>query len=467
MTLGDYQRKRDFKQSPEPRGTDPASKSRSGLRFVVQKHDSRQLHFDFRLEHDGVLKSWAVPRGPSLDPSVKRLAVEVEDHPLEYANFEGVIPEGHYGAGRVLLWDTGSWQPDGNVAKMLQAGKLKFRLHGQRLRGEWRLIRTLKKGKQPQWLLSKLDDAEARSDVDVVTQYLGSVHTMSVSIPDFIPPKLPTLTSEPPLGADWVHELKMDGYRMQAHWREDGFRLLTRSGHNWTKRYPAIANELSKIDFPNTIIDGELTALDNDGKSNFDLLQQAGSRPDIALAYFAFDLLYVHGEDFRNQPLISRKTALKALISTDDRTSIHARFQYLDHITSSVEALVKRCESLGLEGIVSKRIDRSYTSGRASDWLKTKLRYRESLIVVGYEMTGRPPSLSSLLMGYFDDNDSLQFAGRVGTGWSEVQASEVMKRFATLVLDQPRAGLISGRPNHQRGRCSVSLSSQPVVASSH
>lgn len=439
MTLDDYRRKRDFSDSPEPEGNGVIGASASNLRYVIQKHAARSLHFDLRLELNGVLKSWAVPRGPSLHPSEKRLAVEVEDHPIEYADFEGVIPKGHYGAGRVILWDTGSWHPHGDVQKMMLSGKLKFRLSGQRLRGDWTLIRTRMKGTKQQWLLSKRNDEEARTDIDVVEQYIDSVvqgdtKTLAAPLPDFIKPKLPTLAAAPPFGDGWVHELKMDGYRMQAQWRSDGFRLLTRSGQDWTLRYRAVSDELSKLGFTDTIIDGELVALDDEGKSNFDLLQDAKGRQGVALAYFAFDLMFSGGKDLREQPLSKRKEALRSLIMTPEGPALSPRLQYLDHITSGVDALVKQCQSLGLEGIVSKRMDRGYASGRAGDWLKTKFRFREFLVVVGYEISGKPPALSSLLMGYFDGNE-LKFAGRVGTGWSENAAEQIVARLQPLRAD--------------------------------
>ncbi len=439
MTIGDYQRKRDFRRSPEPSAERRSGLAKGELRFVVQKHDARNLHFDLRLEQGGVLKSWAVPRGPSLDPSVKRLAVEVEDHPLSYADFEGVIPQGQYGAGQVLVWDTGTWQPHGDAEKMLRSGKLKFQLQGRRLRGDWLLVRTGMSGKQQQqWLLSKRADAEARPEIDVVALHPGSVLSAHASkpagsSPDFISPKLPTLTSSPPHGTQWVHELKMDGYRMQAQWRANGFKFLTRNGHDWTNRYQAIADEFSKLDFEGTIFDGELTALQEDGRSNFDVMQQrSGYRPKTALAYFAFDLLYLRGVDQRDKPLLKRKAVLKQLIAHAQAASQVLRLQYLDHVTSGVDQLIAHCQAMSLEGIVSKRSDCGYSSGRASDWLKTKFRFRENLIIVGYETAGKNAALSSLLVAYFGENNQLKFAGRVGTGWNEKSAFQLLERLSAL-----------------------------------
>ncbi len=441
MPLDAYQRKRDFGQSPEPTGRVRADTAANGLRFVVQKHDARNLHYDFRLEHTGVLKSWAVPRGPSLNPTVKRLAVEVEDHPLEYAGFEGTIPEGHYGAGRVVVWDTGTWQPHGDATDMLRSGKLKFRLHGLRLQGDWVLVRTGMKGNQQQWLLTKQEDSEASSDGEITERFVGSVLSGDSSvnagaIPNFIPPKLPTLTNDPPREKGWIHELKLDGYRMQVHWRSEGVHLLTRAGHDWTHRYQVVANELSKLNLLGTILDGELTAIDEHGKSNFDLLRQSSNRTNVPLALFAFDLLYSRGVDQRQRTLLERKAELKKLLVAEHGTTLSPRLQYLDHIASNTDALIEHCRALGLEGIVSKRIDRNYTSGRASDWLKTKLRFRENLVVVGCEISGSPPALSCLLVAYHDENDQLQFAGRVGTGWDEKTAVQILERLSTLATDK-------------------------------
>ncbi len=455
MALEDYRSKRDFRQSPEPTGRAGGRVPKAGLRFCVQKHNARNLHFDFRLEHNGVLKSWAVPRGPSLDTAVKRLAIEVEDHPVSYVHFEGVIPAGQYGAGTVLVWDTGTWQPQGDVEEMLRSGHLKFTLMGSRLRGEWLLVRTSMKGKQQQWLLSKRDDEEARPEVDVVALYNSSVLAPSSSanvmpLPEFVAPKLPTLTASPPQGKQWVHELKMDGYRVQAQWRHNGFRLMSRNGHDWTHRYKVIDDEFSKLDWEGTIIDGELTALQDDGRSNFDLMQQRmDSRKELALAYFAFDLLYLRGQDQRDKPLLDRKAALKSLIMSSKGTPLVPRLQYLDHMSSGVNELIVQCQSMGLEGIVSKRLDCGYKSGRVSDWVKTKFRYRESLVVVGYETSGKPASLSSLVVGYFDENLELQFAGRVGTGWNEKAAEQILQRLGTLVT--AKSSTAPKLPTPQRG----------------
>ncbi len=450
--LDDYHRKRNFHRTPEPAGRKYSDASHRNLAFVVQKHDARNLHFDFRLEHEGVLKSWAVPRGPSLNPSDKRLAVETEDHPIEYGAFEGIIPRGDYGGGSVLVWDRGDWHPIGDVENMLKSGNLKFRLSGHRLRGEWALIRTRVKEKQQQWLLIKKLDDYSRTDVDVVRQFPESILGKDTETSgEFISPKLPTLASEPPQGSDWVHELKLDGYRIQLHWWDNGFRMLTRNGFDWTSRYPAIADDLARLDLKRTIIDGELTALDQQGKSNFELLQEARYHPEIPLAVFAFDLLVSNDIDQRSNDLLSRKKTLKSLVSSTSGGSLSPRLQYPAHIDSGVDAFVRQCQALGLEGIVSKKIDRSYISGRANDWLKTKFRFRESLIVIGYE-SSRAMELSSLLLAYYDESAQLTFAGRVGTGWNEKSAEKIRERLSKLISDQSPLKTTLAKPRYNGSR---------------
>ncbi len=252
MSLESYVSKRNFDSSPEPRGTERVLGTKNRLVFVIQKHSARVLHFDLRLELNGVFKSWAIPLGPSLDPKVKRLAVEVEDHPLSYGGFEGVIPSGQYGAGSVIVWDRGTWHPETDPSSSLALGKIKFRLNGERLRGNWSLIRTRQHATQPQWLLVKLQDDEASTTVDVVSAFSNSVLSNESlatigRLPDFIEPKLPSLTKSAPSGDVWLHELKLDGYRMQAHWGADHVRLLTRARIDWTSRFGNLANALSKL----------------------------------------------------------------------------------------------------------------------------------------------------------------------------------------------------------------------------
>ena len=453
MGLSRYHAKRNFAVTSEPKGDSGPSGS-SQLLFVVQKHQARRLHYDFRLEIDGVLKSWAVPKGPSLDPSVRRLAVEVEDHPLSYANFEGLIPEGQYGAGQVIVWDTGRWQAEGSPAAGLQAGKLTFSLYGQRLTGRWRLLRTAPQHPQPQWLLSKLDDEAADPQSDIVKRFTTSVlngqaigHRSEVSLPEFIAPKLPSLTAAPPKGKPWIHEWKIDGYRMLARWSVAGeLTLRTRSGADWTGRYPSLAAALSGLPLRGTILDGELAAIDQQGRADFSGLQSAADTSTTTLVFFAFDLLFLHGEDLRKLPLNQRKQRLQQLLTQPDVARV-TRLQYLDHIVGDPGPLVAQCRRLELEGIVSKRIDRGYASGRAQDWVKTKHRYREPLVIGGYEISSDDQTLSSLLLGYFDnDHGQLLFAGRVGSGWSASAAEKLLAQLKPFRADDsPFAKRLTGK----------------------
>ncbi len=453
MNLRRYQSKRDFSATAEPAGELRQTDTSGRRRFVVQKHHARRLHYDFRLEMDGVLKSWAVPKGPSLDPSVRRLAVETEDHPMEYADFEGVIAAGQYGAGRVIVWDHGTWTPDEDVDIDLEAGKLHFTLQGQRLKGSWRLVRTRRSGKQPQWLLMKSDDEYADSEHDITADFTTSVVSsqtldeLGQSPPSFIEPKLPTLVAISPTGDQWIHELKLDGYRMQAHWTDGEFRLMTRSGKNWTDRYPEVANMLSGLNFDGTVIDGELVALDAHGRSDFAALQyQANFESQATLAFFAFDLLFLRGADLRKLSLLDRKRKLAGLLQRED-VKAATRIQFLDHLVGDPKVLLRQCEKLGLEGVVSKRIDRPYASGRAQDWLKVKLRARESFLVGGYEISDGG-TLSSLLLGFWDGME-LKFAGRVGTGWNQLIAEQLVGELSGYKSN--RSPFAESVPHRKRG----------------
>jgi len=293
MPLRDYEKKRDFKSTAAP---PPRMRSRRmgkaygrEATFVVQKHAARQLHYDFRLELDGVLKSWAVPRGPSLDPHEKRLAVQVEDHPLDYAKFEGTIPEGEYGAGEVSIWDAGTWEPEGDPHTGLRKGKLLFRLRGKKLKGMWVLVRARFEGKKPQWLLIK--HAETHSRIEA-----------------FIKPQLAQLSAKPPTGGQWVHEVKFDGYRTLARISDGEAKLFSRSGLDWTGKYGRISDEVRKLPVKSAWLDGEVAFTDEKGLTQFSLLQEAlKSKRTSALIYYIFDLLEQDGEDLRDLPLGERK----------------------------------------------------------------------------------------------------------------------------------------------------------------
>ncbi len=456
MTLEKYKQKRKFNRTPEPAGEDSP---RAGASFVVQLHRARRLHYDFRLEIDGTLKSWAVPKGPSLDPAERRLAVHVEDHPLSYADFEGVIPKGNYGAGAVIVWDRGEWDADSDLSAQYRKGKMKFRLRGEKLRGGWTLVRMKSKGETADnWLLIKEKDEEARSEdeYDVTAELTESVQTGRTldeveagkqprslaratrkqkstfrstpgeSIPERIDPQLATLSPEAPEGEDWFHEIKFDGYRLLAFLNRGGVRLLTRNQNDWTARFPELAESIAKLDADSAVFDGEVVAIDQNGVSSFQQLQNAFRRKTTGkLVYQAFDILFLNGSDLRKNPLEARKKVLADLMASADA----ARLQYSDHQIGSGPTFFKECCKLGLEGIISKRRDRPYRSGRGHDWLKTKCLFREEFVIGGFTPpSGSRQGLGALLLGYFSSDGELIYAGRVGTGFSDAVLRDLTKR---------------------------------------
>ncbi len=439
--LRTYRQKRDFKRTTEPEGAAHAADTHL---FVVQKHDATRLHYDLRLELGGVLKSWAVTRGPSLDPKERRLAVETEDHPVDYANFEGVIGKGNYGAGTVILWDQGTWAPllpDSDPAADLARGELKFRVDAHRMTGAWVLIRMKPRpgDKHPNWLLIKEKDADARPGtgaalleadtsittgrtVDQVTAGLevvkarpvpargGAARRGKISAKagvDFIPPQLCTPVDRAPSGPDWLHELKLDGYRMQAHVAGGAARLLTRSGLDWTDRFRGAARSLARL--PDCIVDGELCALDSEDRPDFAALQAAIERGATgALVFYAFDLLLRGEQDLRPLPLAERKQALAILLDPAP-----AGVRYLEHFAAAGSAVLQSACQLGLEGIVSKKAGAPYTSGRGPAWLKTKCRGRDEFVIGGWSQGAQGRLV--LLVGAQRDGQ-LVYLGRVGSG---------------------------------------------------
>jgi bifunctional non-homologous end joining protein LigD len=493
MSLKDYRRKRDFTRTREPRGK--SARRSSGQQFVIQKHDASHLHYDFRLEFEGVLKSWAVPKGPSLDPAQKRLAIQVEDHPLEYGSFEGIIPEHEYGAGTVLLWDRGQWEPVGDPAEGFRSGKLKFILHGEKLQGGWMLVRRSRStSNRPEWLLFKERDefarpqdefdvtaeepssvatgrtlAQIKADQDCVwgadcaqagkpqgrrtesrrssTSRSSSARASSIRaprrhadpMPTQIEAQLATLVKEPPEGELWVHEIKFDGYRLichidkRAHARESRARprawCETRAHQDWTERFSSIAAAAEELPVRQAILDGEVVVLRPDGVTSFEALQQAlhESRQQ-KLVYFAFDLLYLDGEDLRSRPLEDRKNRLVALGLLADRGPI----RYSQHLVGSGREAFAEAERLGLEGIVCKRRDRPYTPGRGPDWLKVKCKQRAEFVIGGYtDPAGARSGFGALLVGYHRGGE-LVYAGRVGTGFDERTLAELLATFKPL-----------------------------------
>ncbi len=494
--LKTYRTKRDFTRTAEPSGETAVAPS-NRLRFVIQKHAATRLHYDLRLELDGVFKSWAVTRGPSLDPQEKRLAVQVEDHPLDYGDFEGTIPQGEYGGGVVQIWDRGYWAPvpGEDPHKALEEGDLKFVLEGERLHGEWVLARMRRRGseKRDNWLLIKHRDEAAREgDHDALLAQDRSVasgrsmariaqgkgraprpfmlaksaatqpdavwrtHKNAAStaaaapklrkaepakarpasrrpmpdsaMPDFIEPQLTKPLERPPSGAGWVHEIKFDGYRMQLRVERGKTVLRTRKGLDWTSRFTAIAGEAAALG--DCIIDGEVVALNAQGAPDFAALQAAlSANDDKDLIFFAFDLLFEGGGDLRPLPLSERKARLKALL--DGRVGQHIR--YVDHFEEAGDAVLRSACRMNLEGVVSKRLDAPYRSGRGEAWTKSKCRAGHEVVIGGWTTTAG--AFRSLIAGVYREG-KLVYVGRIGTGFGAGVVDRLLPRLKALEADR-------------------------------
>ena len=473
--LKTYRAKRDFTRTQEPAG-EAAAASGPRLRFVIQKHDATRLHYDLRLEFDGVFKSWAVTRGPSLDPHDKRLAVEVEDHPLDYGDFEGTIPKGEYGGGTVLLWDRGYWQPEGMTAEAgFESGDLKFRLEGERLHGSWVLVRMKHDragGKRTNWLLIKHKDewatagqgeavlaqdfsvASGRAMTDIAAgkgrapKPFMAAAPSKPDLPEFLPPQLATLVDRPPGGTGWAHEIKFDGYRMQLRVQDGHAALRTRTGLDWTSRFAALAKAAAGL--TDCIIDGEVVALDAHGNPDFAALQQALSdeRSD-RMVYFAFDLLHAGGEDLRPLPLSERKARLQALLAG----APHPALRYVDHFETGGDAVLQSACRMSLEGIVSKQLAAPYRAGRGDAWVKSKCRAGHEVVIGGWATTNG--AFRSLLVGAHRDGGFV-YLGRVGTGFGAANVNILLPRlqaveqpaspFTGATAPKPQAGLHWTRP---------------------
>ena len=470
--LARYNAKRDFAKTAEPAGTLAPG---HGNRFIVQKHDATRLHWDFRLEIDGVLKSWAVTRGPSLDPNEKRLAVRTEDHPLSYADFEGTIPAGEYGGGTVMLWDSGTWAPiKGKSAKDLEKGHLHFILDGERMKGEWLLIRLKPRGKEKgeNWLLRKIDDAEAGATDALVEGALTSVTTgrTMAEIAEGVKPKgsvrgerkakprsgpglrrgdvgfqplqLATLVDSVPAGSGWLHEVKYDGYRALVAISGGTAKVFTRSGLDWTDKFAGIAEAAAALDVEDALIDGEIVAF-KDGRPDFSTLKDAISSGGD-MTFFAFDLLALDGEDLTGLPNIARKERLRPLVSGDD-----ARLQFAEHIIGSGEQLFETMCREGFEGVVSKRADAPYRGRRTTAWLKTKCIRRQEFVIVGWLPSDKGRGFRSLLLG-LNGADGLVYAGKVGTGFNAALIDSLSAKLARLerktpTVTAPRAAVRGAR----------------------
>lgn len=478
--LAEYRAKRDFSKTREPTGNKQRDQ---GNTYVIQKHAARKLHFDFRLEWKGVLKSWAVPRGPSLDPADKRLAVEVEDHPLEYAGFEGTIPKGEYGGGTVMVWDEGSWIPQGDVEEGLKKGHLDFVLQGQRLKGVFHLLRLRDgKARRANWLLIKGKDKFAKpGDGDWAIRQTRSIKTKRqmediakakdafwsspatkqrdpssfpereaprkiVSefgkgktgekgpLPPFIAPQLASRRDQAPSATEWVHEIKYDGYRIGVRIDHKGrrgkVRLLTRSGLDWSKKFAHLVAELAKLKCASAYLDGEVVALDEQNISHFASLQEALSlgKDDHLKCYF-FDLLYLDGYDLRSLPLTERKRKLKQLLGGRK----WPRLFYSDDFQTDGTLFFKSACNLSLEGVVSKRKSAPYVSGRTGSWIKTKCLDQEEYIIGGYTKSKTGRGIGSILVGHYEGN-ALIYDGRSGTGFSQKLAEDLERRLRALAV---------------------------------
>ena len=438
--LADYHRMRDFAHTVEPRGE--VGRSADRLSFVVQKHAARSLHYDFRLELDGTLKSWAVPKGPSLDPSVKRMAVQVEDHPLSYADFEGTIPPKHYGAGTVIVWDRGAWSPLGDARQGLRDGHLKFDLDGEKLRGRWALVRMKPRGgeRQPSWLLMKERDAQARAsaDFDVLTAAPDSViqkpratRREKTALPATLAPQLATLVDAIPPGSDWLYEIKFDGYRLLTRVHGSSVRCFTRNGNDWSEKLPKLVEAIRACKLKPCWLDGEIVVLDDNGVPDFQALQNAfASKRTSALTYFVFDLPFDDGEDLRARPLTERRERLQALLAKKPQALI----RFSESFAGDPAALLASAREAGLEGLIGKRKDSTYRTGaRSPDWVKLKTLKRQEFVIGGYtEPKGARTGIGALLLGVHDAKGDLRYAGNVGGGFDERTLASLRSRLDRL-----------------------------------
>jgi bifunctional non-homologous end joining protein LigD len=478
MSLKAYRKKRDFRKTGEPKGG--PGKEGSKKRYIIQKHAASRLHYDLRLEMEGVLKSWAVPKGPSLDPAERRLAVQVEDHPIEYGDFEGTIPEDEYGGGTVMVWDRGTWHPDKDPAEGLAAGSLHFLIEGERLKGRWMLVRMGGKASENgrNWLLIKKEDEHSRKGGDILEEERLSVATgrsmeeiageqdkeaaaqpgeagepadfaespldpgtlkdvagsRRKAFPEKFAPQLASSSAKVPAGDQWLHEIKYDGYRIIGWKEKDRLRLLTRNGLDWTRRFAGLKEALENLGAGRCILDGEIVVVRKDGTTDFQALQNVmkgvqGGR----LLYYVFDLLYLEGFDLTQSPLDARKELLQRLVG---RGYSLDPIRYCDHIEGEGEKVLEMACSHGLEGIVSKRKSSGYHQQRSREWVKVKCLNREEFVVVGFSPpSGSRSGFGSLLLGYYTPDGELLYAGRVGTGFTEKTLSELKEELSALERD--------------------------------
>ena len=442
-----YNQKRNFDKTLEPEGQVAGKRTR--LKFVVQHHMARRDHYDFRLEWEGVLFSWAVPKGPSYDIRDKRLAVQVEEHPLAYGNFEGTIPKGEYGGGTVMLWDEGEWEPQGDVNQGLREGTIKFTLHGRRLKGKWALVRLKPKTGEAKsnWLLIKERDGYTK-DGDGISDFDTSIRTGRTMAEiekgerdkneknpfDRTDAQLAKLVDAVPVGDDWLYELKYDGYRIFAYAEGNRVRLVTRNGYDYASRFQSVADSL--VDWAAgraMVLDGEMVIADAGGRTDFQALQDYMRNPEGKnLTYVIFDLLALNGEDYRMRPLIQRKEALEALMKEAPANLFYSR-----HVRGSGEDSFRAACHSNLEGIIGKKADSIYSGTRNGDWIKLKCGKRQEFVVGGYTLSDKRASgVSSLLLGVYA-GEELVYAGRAGTGFSEADRRALAARFEAVRRKEP------------------------------
>ncbi|MCQ4288923.1 DNA ligase D [Pseudomonas stutzeri] len=478
MALDEYNRKRDFAGTPEPGGETRTRRKqdKSGaLQYCIQKHDASRLHYDFRLELDGTLKSWAVPKGPSLDPKSRRLAVHVEDHPLEYATFEGTIPAGHYGAGDVIVWDRGIWIPEGDPHEGYRKGKLKFTLEGEKLAGVWNLVRTRMDGGKEQWFLIKSNDDAARpeQDYDIVKEQPDSVlsdrtliprkrgkaklevdakpvktpaarthkkaaHTTlsgakPAPLPDSLKPQLATLVESVPDG-DWRYEIKFDGYRIMARIESGKVQLFTRNGHDWTAKMPQQAEALAALGLESAWLDGEVVVPNEEGTPDFQALQNAFEiGRSGTIIYYLFDLPYLNGMDLREVPLEERRAALSQLLEANENELL----RFSTDFTEQPESVLDSACQMKLEGLIGKRAGSTYVSKRSNSWVKIKCKNRQEFIIVGFtDPKGTRSGFGALLLGLHNDEGELHYAGKVGTGFNQATLKSLHAKLKPLKIDK-------------------------------
>lgn len=493
MSLQEYRRKRRFGETPEPDDERRGAAARRPI-FVVQLHHASARHYDFRLEADGVLKSWAVPKGPSLRVGEKRLAVEVEDHPLSYATFEGDIPEGHYGAGHVDVFDHGTWACDGDPLQAIAAGKVDFVLHGAKLKGGFKLVRTTMKGRQHQWLLIKRDDEHARdADADALLaagapakatrtttrtatsskttrtstmkkttrtrsstrpaarrnadarwakRALSLQHARDTAYPHDFKPQLTDHRASAPDGDSWLHEIKWDGYRLLADVHDGVVALRSRNGLNWTDDFPEVVEAITALPVTDLRLDGELVVLDAQGRSDFTALQKViDGTAKQPLRYVVFDMPGIAGVDISRAPLLARKELLKDLIGDTPGT-----LAYSDHVLDHGPAVFEASGKVGFEGIISKRVDAPYVNARSPSWVKVKHENTDEFLIVGYtEPKGSRSGFGSLLMA-MPDKGGLRYVGRVGTGFDDARLSAMSRQLKALATREAAVELPSHVP---------------------